>query len=46
MILVLAFWSCPKWAADGEKILELVLSSTWTSIPIIVSKFIISHLQK
>ena len=30
----------------GEKIFELVLSSTWTSSPMTVSKFISCHLQK
>ena len=44
--LVLAFWSFPKWAEVGEKIFELVLSSTWTSSPMTVSKFISCHLQK
>ncbi len=44
--LVLAFWSFPKWAEVGEKIFELVLSSTWTSSPMTVSKFISYHLQK
>ena len=43
---VLLFGSAPKCAGAGEKIFELVFNSTWTSSPMIVSKFIRLSLLK